>query len=203
MSNLEQLTKRTTDIALAELRRRNTLTEEHVQLVAAIAQALVDLAHGKIVGRYAVVAPCGVGKTTLIRALVQALAEESEDTSLLVLQERIEAGSETVRDLVEMGVDRSLLAHVHSQADADSVDTAGKRRFVFATHARTKMSSIVPLLAYNDRPRAVIVDEALHASWAIGLAMRDLGSAAGQRCALRFRGGEGTFHAGCRPALGV
>lgn len=177
MLSLENLTQRTLEIASGELLRRNKLNREHIQLLQVIARTLVDLAHGEIVGRYAVVAPCGVGKTTLIRALIQALAEGSEDTSLLVLQERIEAGTETVRDLVDMGVDRSLLAHVHSQADADSVDTAGRRRFVFATHARAKMSSIVPLLTYNDKPRAVIVDEALHASWAIGLAMRDLGAA--------------------------
>ena len=102
--DLQRLAAMTTEVAMTELERRNKVTDDHARLVAAISRTIVDLAHGHISGRYAVTAPVGSGKSTLIRAAVKVLSEQTNGTALLVLQERIAEGREMPYPLVEAQV---------------------------------------------------------------------------------------------------
>ncbi len=172
------LLERATQIAIQSLERANVLSEPHQKLVGAMVETTVRLVVKSLRGRWAVAAPVGIGKTTVIRATIQALHEAGLDVGVLVLQEQIAAGNETILALEEAGVPIDAMAHVHSKAHEDYrlrswPSEAARAPFVFATHRRSHVASLTQLLQYRDRPRALLVDEALHSTWAIGIDLAD------------------------------
>lgn len=175
-----------TEKALELLGENNTVTEAHAKLVRAMAATMVDHAMGFLPeGRWTIAAPVGTGKTTVLACVCWALAELTNDVGLLILQEKVESGADTIEKLIvgRLGMDRELIGHCFREGPNGergmSAEQARERRFVVATHQRARMQSIVSLLEWERSwcdvvERRAVVDEVLHVGQGRGYELAEI-----------------------------
>src|SRR5262249_22831384 len=162
-------------LSIEKLRKANTLSDRQVEIIESTGRILAHLAGGRIRGRHMIAGPYGVGKTTTLKSAIAVLAHETDDLGLLLLQQHIDAGRETLTEagswMRERGweIPRRFSIHVHNKPGGAKPTESRPYRFVAATHERTRRTSI-ETVAFDEegRLRPTVVDEAMYASWAVG-----------------------------------
>lgn len=189
-NDLDTLGEMIGKLAVAELvcpssgRPGQILSDRHEELTHATARVLAHLAGGRILGRHCISSPVGLGKTQSIKAAMAVLGHETPDLVLLSLHQKVDAGREVAKEVAAWmaargwAVPEDLLGHVHSQPGGLAPSAASARRFVIATHERSRRESIASVALYRSAiMRPCIVDEALYSSWAHGCSVDALHSA--------------------------
>src|SRR5690242_7677319 len=99
--NQELTTKAHAQLVASLQRFGNTLSAQHEKALYALVEAMTNMAHGDLQGRYAFPLPTGAGKTRAIIEWTTAVSQLGLPLSLIVSASRIETLCTLKRDMME------------------------------------------------------------------------------------------------------
>jgi hypothetical protein len=169
----------------------NTLSEGHETALTALLQLARDIASGTRQGRYRFGLPCGMGKTTAIRAFMWAIQKLDLDTPVIVACSKVEQLCKLKRELIGTdGIDPQRIGLLHSftvdkqkaelciKGFASEPSEGAGRQFLLVTHANTQSGDYKSWMRDRDAASGLVFyDESLVVSEAMTLPLKNPRSA--------------------------
>lgn len=160
----------------------NTLSAQHEEALYALVEAMTDMAHGSLKGRYAFPLPTGAGKTRAIIEWATAVSRLGLPLSLIVSASRIEALCALKRDMMGNGVPEKQIGLIYTRVFEKgnkgkatelkyslppTEDDNDQRPFLLCSHQliRSREANLDLYNVYQGKPRDLcIYDESLMVS---------------------------------------
>lgn len=152
-------------------RHGNTVSDDHRLAVSAIPELAERILQGHLAGRFRFGLPCGMGKTTAVRATLRAMHLLGLPYRIAVACSKVEELCALKRTLIaEDGVPAGIIGLLHSyvhdvtRADSGSDGYASEaseghdRQFLLVTHANVQSERLRPWMSERD---LVFFDESL------------------------------------------
>lgn len=180
--NHELTTKAHKSLVASLQRFGNTLSPQHEKALYALVDAMTNMAHGDLQGRYAFPLPTGAGKTRAIIEWTTAVSALRLPLSMVVSASRIEALCTLKRDMMDNGVPEKQIGLIYTRVfEKDSKGKAKElkyslpptegdnheRPFLLCSHQliRSQETNLDFYNVYQGQPRDLcIYDESLMVS---------------------------------------
>jgi hypothetical protein len=125
----------------------NDISSDHGLALGGLVWLADEILHGRLTGRYRFGLPCGMGKTTGIRAVIRTLHQLGTKQRVTVAASQVEQLCQLKKELIQDGVPETSIglihSYVHDEAKAQyedgyaSLPSIGPdRQFLLVTHAR-------------------------------------------------------------------